>query len=94
MSIANTFIAGPPEVLPDPRLVPAPYRRPGKPTPYSPELIERFCEFIIEGMIVGVAFQQTGMPSRSTIYEWLARYRPPGTRSRRSQRCPATHRSK
>jgi len=74
MSIANTFIAGPPEVLPDPRLVPAPYRGPGAPTLYSWDLVEQFCDLIIEGMTVRVACQRTGMPGQSTIYEWLARY--------------------
>jgi len=42
----HDFIAGPPECVPDPRLVPKPHRGVGRPTLYSPEIVTRFLDYI------------------------------------------------
>ena len=69
-AMIHDFIAGPPECVPDPRLVPKPYRGVGRPTKYSEDLVERFLDCIIEGMTVGAALKQDGMPVKQTILNW------------------------
>src|SRR5262245_59950038 len=66
----HDFIAGPPECVPDPRLVPKPRRGVGSPTLYSPEIVARFLDCIVEGMTVGAALKQDGMPVKQTILNW------------------------
>ena len=64
------FIAGPPEFVPDPRLVPRPRRGVGRPTLYCPEIVARFLDCIIEGLTVAAALKQDGMPVKQTILNW------------------------
>ena len=66
----HDFIAGPPECVPDPRLLPRPRRAVGRPIKYSEDLVERFLNCIIEGMTVDAALKQEGMPVKQTILNW------------------------
>jgi terminase small subunit-like protein len=68
------FIAGPPECVPDPRLTPKPRRAVGRPTKYSEDVVERFLDCINEGMTVGAALKQEGMPVKQTILNWTRAY--------------------
>jgi hypothetical protein len=71
-----------PAVFSDPQVIaqPVPSRGRGRPTLYSPELIEEFCGLIVDGMTLTEASQQAGMPSRRTFGYWLEQY--PEFRSR------------
>jgi hypothetical protein len=65
-----------PAVFCDPQLIPQLVRPRGRgrPTLYSPELIEEFCGLIVDGMTIHRACQEAGMPSKRTIKYWLKRY--------------------
>jgi hypothetical protein len=65
-----------PAVFCDPQVIPKllPLRGRGRPTLYSPELIEEFCGLIMDGMSIAQACKQTGMPSKRTIKYWLKKY--------------------
>jgi hypothetical protein len=65
-----------PAVFSDPQVIPQlePPRRRGRPTLYSPELIEEFCGLIVDGMTVDRACKEPGMPSKRTIQYWLKEY--------------------
>ncbi len=62
-----------PAVFSDPQVIPQPRGR-GRPTLYSPELIEGFCGLIVEGMTIDRACKEVGMPSKRTIKYWLTKY--------------------
>jgi hypothetical protein len=57
-----------------------PPRGVGRPTLYSPDLVDEFCGLIADGMTLTEASQQAGMPSRRTFGYWLEQY--PEFRSR------------
>src|SRR6516225_11128255 len=63
-------------VYADPQVIPqtVPPRGRGRPTLYSPELIEEFCGLIVDGMTVDRACKEPGMPSKRTIQYWLKEY--------------------
>jgi Bacteriophage Sf6, terminase small subunit-like len=65
-----------PAVFSDPQVIPqlVPPRGRGRPTLYSPELIEEFCGLIVEGMTIDRACKEVGMPSKRTIKYWLTKY--------------------
>jgi hypothetical protein len=52
----------------------APKRGPGRPSDYTIEFAERFCDQVAEGVSVRQICSQSGMPDRRTIYKWLARH--------------------
>ena len=60
-----------PDVYADPQVIPqsVPPRGRGRPTSYSPELIEEFCGLIVDGMTMEMACKEAGsLPSApSTI---------------------------
>ena len=63
-------------VYADPQVIPQtvpPHGR-GRPTLYSPELIEEFCGLIVDGMTIERACKKAGMPSKRTILCWLKKY--------------------
>jgi hypothetical protein len=62
--------------VPDPQVIPqtVPPRRRGRPTLYSPELIEEFCGLIVDGRTMQRACKEAGMPSKRTIQYWLKEY--------------------
>jgi hypothetical protein len=65
-----------PAVYSDPQVLPQlvlPRER-GRPTLYSPELIEEFCGLIVDGMTIDRACKEAGMPSKRTIAYWLKEY--------------------
>jgi hypothetical protein len=43
----------------------------GRPTKYTEELVERFCEEIINGCSVHEICSRPGWPSEATFYNWL-----------------------
>jgi hypothetical protein len=65
-----------PAVYADPQVIPqlVPPRRRGRPTLYSLELVEEFCDLIAEGMTIERACKEPGMPSKRTIQYWLKQY--------------------
>ena len=65
-----------PDVYADPQVIPqsVPPRGRGRPTLYSPELIEEFCGLITDGMTIDRACGKAGMPSKRTIKYWLKRH--------------------
>ena len=65
-----------PAVYADPQVIPqtVPSRGRGRPTLYSPELIEEFCGLIVDGMTIERACKEAGMPSKRTIKYWLKKY--------------------
>ena len=65
-----------PAVFSDPQVIPqlVPLRGRGRPTLYSPELIEEFCGLIVDGMTIERACKEAGMPSKRTIKYWLKKY--------------------
>jgi hypothetical protein len=65
-----------PAVFSDPQVIPqtVPPRRRGRPTLYSPEVVEEFCGLIVEGMTIDRACKEAGMPSKRTIAYWLKKY--------------------
>jgi Bacteriophage Sf6, terminase small subunit-like len=69
-STMNPAVYSDPQVIP--QLVPPCGR--GRPTLYSPELIEEFCGLIVDGMTIDRACKEAGMPSRRTIKYWLTKY--------------------
>lgn len=44
----------------------------GRPTDYSPEIADRFCDAIAEGASISRACEPEDMPCDRTIYRWLA----------------------
>jgi len=65
-----------PAVFSDPQVISqlVPPRGRGRPTSYSPELIEEFCALIADGMTMEMACKEAGMPSKRTIHYWLKKY--------------------
>jgi hypothetical protein len=65
-----------PAVFSDPQVIPqlVPPRALGRPTLYSPELIEEFCGLIVDGMTIDRIAMQPGMPCRRTLMTWLGKY--------------------
>jgi hypothetical protein len=65
-----------PAVFSDPQVVVqlVPPRGRGRPTLYSLELVEEFCDLIVDGLTIAEAAQRPGMPSRRTIKYWLKKY--------------------
>jgi hypothetical protein len=65
-----------PAVYADPQVIPQllPPRGRGRPTLFSPELMEEFCGLIVDGMTMGRACKEDGMPSKRTILYWLEKY--------------------
>jgi hypothetical protein len=65
-----------PAVFCDPQVVvqPVPPRGRGRPTLFSPELMEEFCGLIVDGMTIDRACKEAGMPSKRTIKNWLKKY--------------------
>jgi hypothetical protein len=65
-----------PAVFADPQVIPqlVPPRAPGRPTLYSPELIEEFCGLIVDGMTIDRACKEARMPSKRTIFYWLEQF--------------------
>ena len=63
-------------VFSDPQVVVqlVPPRGRGRPTLYSPELIEEFCGLIVDGMTIDRACKEAGMPSKRTIKYWLKKH--------------------
>jgi hypothetical protein len=57
-----------PAVFSDPQVIPqtVPPRGRGRPTLYSPELIEEFCGLIVDGLTIDQAVKQLGGPDRRT----------------------------
>src|SRR5262245_55563070 len=43
----------------------------GRPTKYSPEWAERFCELLAQGQSVRQICSQPGQPDKSQVYRWL-----------------------
>src|SRR5262249_39524057 len=43
----------------------------GRPTKYSPEWAERFCELLAQGLSVRQICSQPGQPDKSQVYRWL-----------------------
>lgn len=70
----HQFAAGPPECLTDPRLVSSPKDVGGRPTLYTPELVERLLTYIVEGMTLGKALSHEGMPSKWTVMYWKRKF--------------------
>src|SRR3974377_319824 len=68
--VMNPAVFSDPQVLP--KLVPP--RGRGRPTIYSPELVEEFCDLIVDGMTIDRACKEAGMPSKRTIKYWLKEY--------------------
>jgi len=46
----------------------------GRPTLYSDELIDEICERISDGESITDICAEDGMPKRTTIFRWLAKY--------------------
>ena len=65
-----------PVVYSDPQVIPqlVPPRGRGRPSLFSPELMEEFCGLIVDGMTVDRACKEAGMPSKRTIQYWLKRH--------------------
>jgi hypothetical protein len=65
-----------PAVYADPQVIPqtVPPRRRGRPTLYSPNLVDEFCGLIVGGMTIERACKEAGMPSKRTIKYWLKKY--------------------
>jgi hypothetical protein len=65
-----------PGVYADPQVIPqlVPPRGRGRPSLFSPELMEEFCGLIVDGMTVDRACKEAGMPSKRTIKNWLKKY--------------------
>ena len=63
-------------VFSDPQVVVqlVPPRGRGRPTLYSPELIEEFCGLIVDGMTIDRACKEPGIPAKRTIIYWLDKY--------------------
>jgi Bacteriophage Sf6, terminase small subunit-like len=61
-----------PAVFSDPQVIPqllVPPRGRGRPTLYSPELIEEFCGLLVDGLTVSQACKQIGI-ARRIIFDW------------------------
>ena len=65
-----------PAVFADPQVIPqlVPPRGRGRPTLYSPGLIDEFIGFIVDGLTLAQAAKIAGMPGRRTLQDWLERY--------------------
>ena len=65
-----------PDVYADPQVIPqkVPPRGRGRPTLYSPDLVDEFCGLIVDGMTIDGACKEAGMPSKRTIQYWLKKY--------------------
>jgi hypothetical protein len=65
-----------PAVYADPQVIPqlVPPRTRGRPTLYSPELIDEFCGLIVDGMTQAKAAAKMGGPSQRTFHIWLEKY--------------------
>jgi len=46
----------------------------GRPTDYSQELVDAICESIADGVSLRSICSQGAMPSKSTVFKWLAKY--------------------
>ena len=65
-----------PAVFSDPQVIPQllPSRGRGRPTLYSPELIDEFIGLIVDGLTLAKACKLASMPGRRTMQEWLNKY--------------------
>lgn len=48
--------------------------RMGRPPKYKPKLAQKVCQLIAEGNSLRKVCQLEGMPSRSTVFEWIVQY--------------------
>ena len=46
----------------------------GRPSDYSPELVEAICAGIAEGLLLPEVCKRPAMPSPATIFVWLNRF--------------------
>jgi hypothetical protein len=65
-----------PNVFCDPQVIPelVPPRGRGRPTIYSQELVDEFCELVVDGMTVAQAAARIGGPARRSFMNWLDKY--------------------
>src|SRR5690349_6812761 len=46
-------------------------RKPGRPSTYTPEIAERICAELAEGLLLSQVCAQPGMPHVATVFRWL-----------------------
>lgn len=51
-----------------------PRRNPGRPTLYTPGMVTEICRLVQKGCSLRVIAAQPGLPSKSKMLEWLAKY--------------------
>ena len=51
---------------------PPPPKKTGRPSIYSEELVNELCGYLAQGMSMKRACEQPGMPTPSTVFQWLS----------------------
>ena len=59
--------------MPEKRNEPAPKKKIGRPSKYTPEIAKQMCEMLAEGIPLREICRQEGFPEWRTVYDWMYR---------------------